>query len=116
MACGAGLYAAAIVATFIVIIAMVAVGFIERRANLKAYNVTYEARGSDQLLILQGILDAMDKHGQRLSDVETNAIGNVQRVTFPLSATNGQHARIKGQLRAEPGISQLLTFRDPEDD
>jgi putative Mg2+ transporter-C (MgtC) family protein len=116
MACGAGLYLAAAVAALIVIVAMELVGFLERRANIKPYTVTYEARGSDQLLILQSILDAMDKQGQRLSDVETNAIGNVQRVIFPLNATTRQHKRLHTELHAKPGISNLFTFRDPEDD
>jgi putative Mg2+ transporter-C (MgtC) family protein len=116
MACGAGLYLAAAVAALIVIVAMELVGFLERRANIKPYTVTYEARGSDQLLILQSILDAMDKEGQRLSDVETNAIGNIQRVIFPLNATTRQHKRLHTELHAKPGISNLFTFRDPEDD
>jgi putative Mg2+ transporter-C (MgtC) family protein len=116
MACGAGLYFAASVAALIVIVAMELVGFLERRANIKPYTVTYEARGSDQLLILQSILDAMDKEGQRLSDVETNAIGNIQRVIFPLNATTRQHKRMHTELHAKPGISNLFTFRDPEDD
>jgi putative Mg2+ transporter-C (MgtC) family protein len=116
MACGAGLYMAAAVATLIVIVAMEFVGILEHQVNLKAYTVTYEARGDDQLLILQSILEAMDKTGKRLSDVETSAIGALQRVTFPLNATNRQHERICGFLRGKPGISILFAFRDPEDD
>jgi putative Mg2+ transporter-C (MgtC) family protein len=116
MACGAGLYAAASVAALIVIVAMEVVGFTERRANIKPYTVTYEARGGDQLLMLQSILHAVDKTGQRLSDFETHPIGDMQRVIFPLNATNRQHAHLHSQLVAEPGISNLLTFRDPEDD
>jgi len=116
MACGAGLYAAAAVATLIVILAMELVGFVERRANLKMYTVTYEARGSDQLRILQSILDAMDKVGKRLADIETSTIGELQRVSFPLNATSRQHQRLQNQLKAEPGINNLFTFRDPEED
>jgi len=116
MACGAGLYAAAAVAATIVLVAMELVGFLERHGNLKAFNVTYEARGSDQRLMLQSILDAMDKQKHRLSDVETTSIGDLQRVTFPLIATRRQHEILKSRLLAEPGISGLFTFPDPEDD
>lgn len=116
MACGAGLYAAATLAAIIVIVAMELVGLIERRANLKMYTVTYEARGSDQLRMLQSILDAMDKAGQRLADVETSTIGDLQRVSFPLIATSRQHKRIENQLGVEPGINKLFTFRNPEED
>jgi len=116
MACGAGYYAAASVATGIVIVAMVVVGFLEQRANLKPYTVTYEARGADQLLMFQGILAALDKQNQRLADVETASVGDLQRVIFPLTATNRQHARLASQLNAQPGISRILSFREPEDD
>lgn len=116
MACGAGLYAAAAVAAGIVIVSLEVVGFLERRANLKSYTLVYEARGHDQTLMLSSILDALDKSRERLSNVERDAIGELQRVTFTLTATNKQHERVRGQLVAEPSIDAILTFRDPEED
>jgi putative Mg2+ transporter-C (MgtC) family protein len=116
MACGAGLYAAAAVATAIVIVALEAVGFLERRANLKIYPMVYETRGSDQTRMLESILDAMDKSGERLTGVERDTIGELQRVSFPLIATTKQHERLSNRLRAEPGIDLVKTFRDLEED
>jgi putative Mg2+ transporter-C (MgtC) family protein len=116
MACGAGLYAAAAVAAVIVILALELVGLLERRANLKSYSLVYEARGHDQVQMLQSILDAMDKAGERLTGVEREAIGELQRVSFPLTATKKQHERLRGTLLAEPAIDSLFTFRDPEED
>jgi putative Mg2+ transporter-C (MgtC) family protein len=116
MACGAGLYAVAALAAFIVLIAMELVGFFERYGNIKPFLVTYEARGSDALLITQSILAALDKERLRLADLETTSVGDLQRVTFPLAATNRQHDRLRRQLPTQPGISNLFTFRDPEDD
>jgi hypothetical protein len=66
--------------------------------------------------MLQSILDAMDRSGQRLPDVEANTVGDLQRVTFPLSATNRQHETLNAELSGRPGIEKLFTFRDPEDD
>jgi putative Mg2+ transporter-C (MgtC) family protein len=116
MACGAGLLAAAAIATVIVVIALELVGFLERRASIKIYSLIYEARGSDQTAILHSILDAMDKAGERLADYATNAIGDLQRVSFTITATKRQHERIKGRLLSEPAIVTLLNFRDPEED
>jgi putative Mg2+ transporter-C (MgtC) family protein len=116
MACGAGLYAAAAVAAVIVVLALEVVGLLERRANLKGYPMVYEARGRDQTLMLASILDAMDKANERLTGVERDAIGELQRVSFLLTATKKQHERLHGQLLAEPAIDALLTFRDPEED
>ncbi len=116
MACGAGLYAPAVVATLTVLVALLFVGFLEQRANLKIYPMIYEARGHDQTAMLETILDAMDKAGERLSDFEKDAIGALQRVCFTLTATKRQHQRIHANLLAQPAIDALLTFRDPEED
>jgi putative Mg2+ transporter-C (MgtC) family protein len=116
MACGAGLLAAAAVATVIVIVALELVGFLERRASIKIYSLIYEARGDDQTAMLHSILNAMDKAGERLAEFATNAIGDLQRVSFTIVATKKQHERIRGRLLSEPAISELLNFRDPEED
>jgi putative Mg2+ transporter-C (MgtC) family protein len=116
MACGAGLYLPAVVATITVIVALLLVGLLEHGSNLKIYPMIYEARGRDQTLILQSILEAMDKAGERLSDIEKDAIGALQRVCFSLTATKKRHQRIHANLLAQPAIETLLTFRDPEED
>lgn len=116
IACGAGLYASAAIGTLMVILALELVGLMERRANLKGFPLIYEARGSDQTTMLQSILDAMDKSGERLAAVERDTIGELQRVSFILTATKRQHDRVKTFLQAEPAISALHTFRDPEED
>jgi putative Mg2+ transporter-C (MgtC) family protein len=116
MACGAGLYGAAVVAALIVIVSLELVGFLERRANLKIYPLVYEARGSDETAMLTSILDAMDAARERLTGVEHDAVGALQRVSFPVTATKKQHERLRTKLLAEPAIDALLTFRDPEED
>jgi putative Mg2+ transporter-C (MgtC) family protein len=116
MACGAGLYAAAAVAALIVIMALEVVGFLEHNANIKMYPLVYEVRGSDPTVISESILKAMDAAGERLTGLERDAIGVLQRVSFVLTATKKQHERLRGTLLVEPGISALFTFRDPEED
>jgi putative Mg2+ transporter-C (MgtC) family protein len=116
MACGAGLYGAAAVATGIVIFSLEIVGFFERRASLKGYSLVYEARGRDQNSMLKSILDAMDQCGERLNGVERDVIGELQRVSFTVVATKKEHERLRGQLLAEPAIDALFSFRDLEED
>jgi putative Mg2+ transporter-C (MgtC) family protein len=116
MACGAGLYGAAAVAAILVITALEVVGLLERRANLKAYPLIYELRGGDQTRMMESILKAMDAAGERLTGVESDAIGDIQRVSFALTVSKKQHERLRGKLAAEPGIDKLLTFRDLEED
>jgi putative Mg2+ transporter-C (MgtC) family protein len=116
MACGAGLYAAAVVATIILIAALELVGLLERRANLKIYPLVYEARGHDQTQMLESILQAMDMAGERLTGTECDAIGEMQRVSFSLIATSKQHQWLRDKLLGKPGIDALFTFRSPEED
>ncbi len=66
--------------------------------------------------MLHSILDAMDTAGERLADFSSNAIGDLQRVSFTVIATKRQHERIRGRLLSEPAIDKLLNFRDLEED
>lgn len=116
MACGAGLFLPAVIATVIVMVAMAAIGFVEWRVNLKAYPLIYEARGSDETSLLVSVLDAMDKEHQRLGSVDRDLIGTVQRVSFSHSATKRKHEHLRLRLLAEPDIQVLKTFRDSEED
>jgi putative Mg2+ transporter-C (MgtC) family protein len=116
MSCGAGLFFPAIVATIIVLVAMALIGVIEWRANLKAYPLIYEARGSDETAMLCAILDAMDKQQLRLGAVDRDSFGPVQRVSFSFTANKRRHERLRVALISEPDIQVLKTFRDPEED
>ena len=116
MACGAGLFLPALIATAIVLVAMAMIGFVEWKISLKSYSLIYEARGSDSDNMLVSILDAMDKQNLRLYGVERDSIGVLQRVSFSLAATRRRHEHMKTLLLAEPAISQLKTFRDSEED
>ncbi|HEX4285336.1 MAG TPA: MgtC/SapB family protein [Terracidiphilus sp.] len=116
MACGAGLFAAAAVATVIVILALELVGFLERRASIKIYPLIYEARGPDQTAMLRSILDAMDKAKERLAEYQADSIGELHRISFTITNTKRQHTHLYEKLTAESAIDTLLTFRDPEED
>ena len=116
MACGAGLFLPAVIATVIVMVAMAAIGFVEWRVNLKSYPLIYEARGSDETSLLIAVLDAMDKEQRRLGSVDRDLIGTVQRVSFSHSATKRRHESLRLRLLAEPAIQVLKTFRDSEED
>jgi len=116
MACGAGLFLPAVIATVIVMVAMAAIGFVEWRVNLKSYPLIYEVRGSDETSLLTSVLEAMDKEQRRLGSVDRDLIGTVQRVSFSHSATKRKHESLRLRLLAEPAIQVLKTFRDSEED
>ena len=116
MACGAGLYAPAAMATLIVLIALIFIGQVETRLNIKLVSMTYELRGDDGDAIEVAALNALDRFDKQLSTPERDAIAKMQRLSFSILATLRQHQELAIALRDSPAVSQLLTFRGMEDD
>ncbi len=116
MACGAGLFLPAVLATGVVLIALESVGFLETRLNLKIYPLLYEARGKDTTRMMGEILQAMDCEKRRLSDVQQDSFDQVHRISFPVVATSKQHVGLLRCLREKKSIDEVVTFRDPEEE
>ncbi len=116
MACGAGLYFPAIFATVIVLVVLEMVRVLEYGANLKLYSMTYEVRGADPQQMTMGVLAVMDRENRRLDALDNQPVGNLQRLSFDISANRRLHRRLLTELKAAPGIAQVRAFRDPEDE
>lgn len=116
MACGAGLYVPAALATAIVLIALTAIGMLETRFNIKMFSLVYEVRGDDKDALEGAVLKALDAQGKRFVDPERDAVAQIQRISFSVLATQGQHKVLIANLRASPVVGQLITFHDAEDE
>lgn len=116
MACGAGLYVPATLATGTVLVVLEGVGLIEKRFNLKLYLRIYEVRGDDLTEMERTILKAMDNEGRHLGEIERSTIGGIQRVTFTTQATTKGHSRLKKVLKECDCIREVLSFHSSEED
>jgi putative Mg2+ transporter-C (MgtC) family protein len=116
MACGAGLYVPATLATGTVLIVLEGVGVVEKRFNLKLYLRIYEVRGDDVTQIERTILNAMDNEKRHLGGIERSTIGGIQRATFTAQATTKGHSRLRKALRDGEGVREVLSFHSSEDD
>jgi putative Mg2+ transporter-C (MgtC) family protein len=116
MACGAGLYVTATLATATILIVLEGVGVIEKRFNLKLYLRIYEVRGNDASEMERTILKAMDSEKRHLGELERSTIGGIQRATFTAQATTKGHSRLKKTLRECECINEVLSFHSSEDD
>ncbi|MGB8536228.1 MAG: MgtC/SapB family protein [Acidobacteriaceae bacterium] len=116
MACGAGLYVPAVMATAIVLIALTAIGMLETRFNIKMFSLVYEVRGDDCNAIEGAVLQALDSQGKRLFEPERDTIAQIPRISFSVLGTRGQHQVLMAALRASPVVGRLLTFHDAEDE
>jgi putative Mg2+ transporter-C (MgtC) family protein len=116
MACGAGLFSAALGATALVVISLTLVGILEHRFNMKMYPLIYEVRGTDETLMLTSLLNVMDKEQQRFAVLDHDNIGVSQRISFQVIGTMKLHNHLQAWLKQEPALDSIHVFHDPEED
>ncbi len=116
MACGAGLFVPAVLATVIVLLALVFIGLFETRWNIKPVSLIYEIRSGNLDAVELAVLQALDRYGIRLAEMQRDAIAQIQRVTFPVLATHREHLQLEASLRSDAAVDRLLTFHDLEDE
>jgi putative Mg2+ transporter-C (MgtC) family protein len=116
MACGAGLYVEALIATAIVYSALRFIGVLEARSHWKRFPMLYEVRGSDQKAMFAAILAVLDREHLRLNIVERDTVGALERVTFTLSASSARHKLLLAELTASYATDKVVAFRDEEED
>jgi putative Mg2+ transporter-C (MgtC) family protein len=116
MACGAGLYLEAVIATMIVYFALRFIGVLESRAKWKRFPMLYEVRGSDEETMFAGILTVLDREHLRLNIVERDKVGMLERVTFTVSASSARHRELLAKLIASDATDHVVAFNDEEED
>jgi putative Mg2+ transporter-C (MgtC) family protein len=116
MACGAGLYVEAAVATLIVMVSLQLVGLFESRLAWKHYAMLYEVRGKDQGKIYRAALSVLDRLGLRLNVVDKDSVADLERLTFLVTTDRKQHAVLLGQLRDSDQTDEVIAFRDEEEE
>ena len=116
MACGAGLYVEAAIATGIVYCSLRFIGLMESRATWKRYVMLYEVRGADEKTMFAEVLSVLDKGHIRLNIVDRDKLGDMERVTFAVSASSGRHKRLLEELIASDATAHVTAFRDEDED
>jgi putative Mg2+ transporter-C (MgtC) family protein len=116
MACGAGLYVEAAIATVIVFLALRFIGLLEARSQWKLYPMLYEVRGTDERTMFADILTVLDRAHIRLNIVERDTVGAAQRVTFTISANQARHKQLLAELVESDATDKVVAYRDEEED
>jgi putative Mg2+ transporter-C (MgtC) family protein len=116
MACGAGLYVEALIATTIVLVALRCIGGMETRSGWKRFPMLYEVRGSDAKTMFAAILAVLDRERMRLNIVERDAVGELERVTFTLSTSSARHKALLAELIASDATDKVVAYHDEEED
>jgi putative Mg2+ transporter-C (MgtC) family protein len=116
MACGAGMYVPAAVATLIVLVALQVIGMGEVRLGWTLYPLIYEVRGPDKESLMACILRVMDSEHRRFTGAETDTIEGTVRVSFTVVALRRTHQKLERDLRAAVCSSEVKVFQDSEDE
>jgi putative Mg2+ transporter-C (MgtC) family protein len=116
MACGAGLYLEAAIATFIVYCSLRFIGLLEVRAHWKRFPMLYEVRGNDEASMFLEILKVLDKEHLRLVILDRDKLGTQERVTFTVSASSSRHKALLAELIASDATDHVVAFRDEDED
>ncbi|HMF53286.1 MAG TPA: MgtC/SapB family protein [Edaphobacter sp.] len=116
MACGAGLYLEAVLATVIAFIALAFVGYLESKTGWKRSAMLYEVRGDNPRAMYVSLLSVLDPMGIRLNVLERDHMDGLERITFAVSANRKRHAQLLRELQAGNAHSQVVVFRDPEEE
>jgi putative Mg2+ transporter-C (MgtC) family protein len=116
MACGAGLYIEAALATVIVLFALAVIGILEPRTGWKRIPKLYEVRGEDRNAIYVAVLSVLDREQIRLNVTDECTIADFERVTFEVSAPPKVHARVLAELRAAASTDKVVVFREQEEE
>lgn len=116
MACGAGLYLPALLATVIVLLAQTLMRVLEMHLDWKQYPLLYEVRGEDIAATYTAIFAVLDKAGIRLNIVDRDTAAPLTRITFLITSNRSTHHRLLTELRTSDATDQVLSFRDPDEE
>ena len=116
MACGAGLYIEAALATLIVLFALLVIGVLEPMTGRKRIPMLYEVRGSDERAIFLTILSVLDRAHLRLNVVEKSTVADIERVTFEVSAPPKIRQSLLIDLRAAASTDRVSVFQEIEEE
>jgi putative Mg2+ transporter-C (MgtC) family protein len=116
MACGAGLYVEAAIATVIVYCALRFIGLVESRSGWKSFPMIYEVRGRDENTMFEEIFAVLDREHMRLVILDRDKLGTVARVTFTLSASSVRHKSLLAALIESDATDKVVAYRDELED
>ena len=116
MACGAGLYIEAALATVIVLVALRSIGAMESKLPWKQFVLLYEVRGQDQTMMFSAIFKVLDRAKIRMNVIERDTLGTLERVTFAVSANKLKHKALLKELEESDQTDQVLAFPDADQD
>jgi putative Mg2+ transporter-C (MgtC) family protein len=110
MAAGGGLYMTAAFATAVVLLALLALGYMERTFNLKTMLVCYEVTGASVEQISQEVNRILERQHRMMQNVVSGNTGQHVRVQFDIPGCNRDQRRLLGELKGSSVLESATSL------
>ena len=110
MACGGGLYLQAIFATVLLLLALLILGALEGRLNLKPVMMEYViVSDKSPDVIVSEINKALEEQSRELSSMRLIKLNGKEKIVFSVAATRKEHKELLDCLRQSEDLRNLKT-------
>jgi putative Mg2+ transporter-C (MgtC) family protein len=110
MAAGGGLYMTAAFATGVVLLALLALGYMERTFNLKTLLVCYEVTGASVEQVSQEVNRILERQHRMMQNVVSASTGQHTRVQFDVPGCNRDQRTFLGELKVSSVLESATSL------
>lgn len=117
MACGGGLYMLAGFSTVLIVLALIVLGGLETRFNLKPLRIRYSvvtAKSADD--IVDEINSILKQSGGEVHNMRLSRANSHRRVDFSVEGTRSEHKALADQMRLSPDLRDFTAIRESQDE
>jgi putative Mg2+ transporter-C (MgtC) family protein len=116
MAAGAGLFLPAIFATMLILLALLALGAMETKWNLKPITMCYELEASNAEELVARVNDVLNDQNRTMQSVQLMKTDGHYRINFCVDAYRSEHDTLSSKLRSLTGTQQFQRTQSTENE
>jgi putative Mg2+ transporter-C (MgtC) family protein len=115
MACGGGLYMLGVFATMLIFLALLVLGWVERRFNLKPLRMDYSiVTDKSPQEIVEEINRILEEQGKELSGMRLSKVDGKERIIFTVGGTRSEHQGLMNRLHQSTDLRGAEAIAGPE--
>lgn len=116
MAAGGGLYVAALFATLLILMALLVLGSVETRWNLKPITMCYELEAANAEQLVAAVNSVLADENKSMQSVQLLKTDGHYRIVFCIDGLRAEHDDILARLRTIPGASEFHRLASTENE
>jgi putative Mg2+ transporter-C (MgtC) family protein len=116
MAAGGGLFLPAVIATLLLGLALIVLGAVETRWNLKPVTMCYELEAPNAEELIANVNNVLADENRTMQSVELVKTDGHYRMSFCIDALHSEHDRLSQRLRSIHGAQQFQSMKQTENE